>query len=170
MKKLLPFIFPLTSLAIVLFLAFRWYSHRTDRGSITQFAENVAIEELSQEDTISALRGVGDYESVDLKGENGVTGKLRYEIADGKVRFSVTADLENSPGTNYQVWLKDPDSEAIRKAFPLEYMKGGMSGTAAISAETLPFEVLVSKDSVGATAPTEILLKGLVEDRAEAGE
>ncbi|MCL4209005.1 hypothetical protein KJZ63_05260 [Patescibacteria group bacterium] len=170
MKKVLPFIFPLASLAIVLFLAFRWYNNRTDRGSITPFAENVAIEELSDEDTALALRGVGDYESVDLKGENGNTGKLRYEINDGKVRFSVTADLENSPGTNYQVWLKDPNSEAIRKAFPLEYLKGGMSGTAAISAETLPFEVIVSKDSAGATAPSEILLKGLVKDKAEATE
>lgn len=170
MKKVLPFIFPLTSLAIVVFLAFRWYNNRTDRGSITPFAENVAIEELSNEDTAMALRGVGDYESVDLAGENGLTGKLRYEVADGKVRFSVTADLENTSGTNYQVWLKDPNSEAIRKAFPLEYLKGGMSGTAAISAETLPFEVLVSKDSVGATAPSEVLLKGLVEESAQEAE
>lgn len=166
MKKFLPFIFPLTSLAIVMFLAFRWYSNRTDRGSITPFAENVAIEELTTAESASALRGVGDYQSVDLKGENGLTGKLRYEIADGKVRFSVSADLENSAGTNYQVWLKDPNSEAIRKAFPLEYLKGGMSGTAAISAETLPFEVLVSKDSVSATSPSQVLLKGLVEKSA----
>lgn len=163
MKKLLPFLFPLTSLAIVMFLAFRWYSNRTDRGNITPFAENVTIEELTTEETSMALRGVGDFKTIEMVGEGAETGKVRYEINEGKVKFSVTANLENSQDENYQVWLKDPNSEAIRKAFTLEYLKGGLSGTAAISAETLPFEIIVSKDSVESDQPSEVILKGLVE-------
>lgn len=165
MKKLLPFIFPLTSLAIVMFLAFRWYSNRTDRGNITPFAENVALEELTSEESSMALRGVGDFETVEMESEEDSeeTGKVRYEVKDGKVKFSVTANLENSQEENYQVWLKDPNSDAVRKAFTLEYIKGGMSGTAAISSETLPFEVIVSKDSSEAQEPSDVLLKGLVE-------
>ncbi|NCN03791.1 MAG: hypothetical protein GW942_01810, partial [Candidatus Pacebacteria bacterium] len=61
----------------------------------------------------------------------------------------------------------DPNSEAIRRAFTLEYIKGGMSGTAAISSETLPFEIIVSKDSAEANSPSEVILKGLVEDQEE---
>ncbi|NCN87657.1 MAG: hypothetical protein GW941_02045, partial [Candidatus Pacebacteria bacterium] len=58
-------------------------------------------------------------------------------------------------------------SEAIRRAFTLEYIKGGMSGTAAISSETLPFEIIVSKDSAEAIQPSEVILKGLVEVEEE---
>lgn len=170
MKKLLPFLFPLTSLAIVMFLAFRWYSNRTDRGNITPFAENVSIEELTSEDTTKALNGVGDFETVEMTGEGEETGKIRYEVSEDKVKFSVTANVENSQGENYQVWLKDPNSEAIRRAFALEYLKGGMSGTAAISSETLPFEVIVSQDSAEAEQPSKVILQGLVEAEDEAKE
>jgi hypothetical protein len=167
MKKLLPFLFPLTSLAIVMFLAFRWYSNRTDRGNITPFAENVALEELTTEESSMALRGVGDFETIEMDSEGEDTGKVRYELNEGKVKFSVTANLENSQDESYQVWLKDPNSESIRRAFTLEYIKGGMSGTAAISSETLPFEIIVSKDSAASKQPTEIILKGLVESEEE---
>lgn len=169
MKKLLPFLFPLTSLAIVMFLAFRWYSNRTDRGNITPFAENVALEELTSEESTLALGGAGDFETIEMvsEGENEETGKVRYEVSEGKVKFSVTANLENSQDENYQVWLKDPNSEAIRRAFTLEYIKGGMSGTAAISSETLPFEIIVSKDPAEANQPSEVILKGLVKAEEE---
>jgi hypothetical protein len=170
MKKVLPFIFPLASLAIVMFLAFRWYSNRTDRGNITPFAEDVAIEELTTEESTMALGGVGDFETVELASqtEGDQTGTVRYEVNEGKVTFSVTANVENSPEESYQVWLKDPNSEAVRRAFALEYIKGGMSGTAAISSETLPFEILISKDSTDAQVPSEVILKGLIEAEEEA--
>ena len=157
--------FPLTSLAIVMFLAFRWYSSRTDRGNITPFADNVEIESLTPEDSSLALRGIGDFETVEMSPEEETTetGQIRYEIKDGKVRFSVITNAEDSPDRNYQVWLKDPNSEAIRKAFRLEFLKGGMSGTAAIDSETLPFEVIVSRDHIGATEPVEVILRGMIE-------
>lgn len=169
MKKILPFLFPLTSLAIVMFLAFRWYSDRTDRGNITPFAQDVEIEELTSEDSSMALRGVGDFETVEMssEGDSEATGQLRYEIKDGKVRFSVITNVEDSPSNNYQVWLKDPNSEAIRKAFKLEYLKGGMSGTAAIDEKTLPFEVIVSMDGSEATSPSEVILRGLIEEKTQ---
>jgi hypothetical protein len=164
MKKILPFLFPMTSLAIVMFLAFRWYSNRTDRGNITPFAENVEIGELTDLETSQVLRGVGDFETVEMEGLGGETGEIRYELRDGKVRFSVTADVENEVGLVYQAWLKDPDSEAIRKAFNLEYLKGGMSGTASISMETLPFEVLISREGSQAELPGDTILKGLISE------
>lgn len=162
MKKILPFLFPLTSLAIVMFLAFRWYSNRTDRGNITPFAENTVIEELTDLETSQALRGVGDFETVVMKGGGEETGEIRYEIKDGKVKFSVIANVADEPGVVYQVWLKDPNSEAVRKAFNLEYLKGGMSGSASISAKTLPFEVLISKENAETASPENIVLKGLI--------
>lgn len=166
MKRLLPFIFPLTSLLIVIFLAFRWYDNRTDRGSITPFAGDVMIEELSQAEVNSSLRGVGDYKSVALVGEGETKGEVRYEVAEGKVKFSVMTNLPEAAGATYQVWLKDPSSAAVKKAFPLESLKGGMMGTAAIDESALPFEIVVSKDDAGALVPTQVLLKGLL-DQAE---
>lgn len=172
MKKILPFLFPLTSLAIVMFLAFRWYSNRTDRGNITPFAENITIEELTTEDSAMALRGVGDFETVEMSNEDDsvADGQIRYEIKDGKVRFSVITNVEDSPSNSYQVWLKDPNSAAVRRAFQLTYLKGGMSGTAAIDASTLPFEVIVSMDEAGATVPSQVILRGLIEAQEAQSE
>lgn len=163
MKKVLPFVFPVAALLLVAFLAFRWYGQRTDRtGEISQFGEGVEIEELSSSELDSVIKGVGDYKTVELEGGDDVLGGIRYEIADGKVTFSVSASLPELEEGVYQVWLKATDSEATRKAFKLEYAKGGFMGSAAISAETLPFEVLVSREMSEDDIIEDIVLRGVI--------
>lgn len=174
MKKFLPFIFPAAALLVVAFLAFRWYQENTRlTGQMTEFAQGVEIEELTEAERTSVLRGVGDFTTVELEQPEAedeeaptvtANGQIRYDLFEDKVRFSVTAALPDPEEGFYQVWLKDLDSEAVRRAFRLELGKSGYMGSAAISSETLPFEVLVSRESVEVSAPTQVLLKGVIEN------
>lgn len=165
MKKALPFVFPVAALLLVAFLAFRWYGQRTERtGEITEFGEGIAIEELSGSELDSVIKGTGDYKSVTMTGSDEAMGTIRYEIADGKVRFSVNADLPELESGMYQVWLKATDSEAIRKAFVLDQSKAGFMGSASISAETLPFEVVVTRELSDDATPEQEVLKGTISN------
>lgn len=165
MKKLLPFVFPVAALLLVAFLAFRWYGQRTKpTGEITPFGEGVEIEDLSTAEQDKVMKGVGDYKTVTLTGSGEAMGTVRYEVADGKVRFSVSADLPEITAGKYQVWLKATDSEAIRKAFVLEDSKSGFMGSAAISDETLPFEVLVTRELSDDNTPEDVVLRGVVSN------
>jgi hypothetical protein len=185
MKRYLPYIFPAAALLVVMFLTYRWYSHNTTGvGQISEFAEGIEIEELSDEEQTSVSRGVGDIQTIQLQtvtredadktetDENlskidkiaaTATGQVRYEIADGRVRFSVMATLPEQDQGYYQVWLKAVDSDAIRRAFVLELKKSGFMGSAAISADTLPFEVVVSYELGEAATPSNILLTGTIQ-------
>lgn len=166
MKKFLPFALPAVALVIVGFLVWRWYSDRTSRptGEISQFAEGVEIENLSDKAAVTRTGSVADFKTADLKPEPGATaaGQIRYELTDGKVRFTVMATLPDLERGEYQVWLKDPNSAAIRKAFVLLADKGGWMGSAAISAETLPFEVIVSKEDRPDELMEAVVLRGLI--------
>lgn len=166
MKKFLPFALPAVALLIVGFLIWRWYSDQTTRptGEISQFAEGVEIENLSDQASLAPNRGVTDYKTAELRAEDGATaaGQIRYELVDDRVRFTVMATLPELSAGEYQVWLKDPNGEAIRKAFSLIADKGGWMGSAAISAETLPFEVIVSKEERPDNTIETILLRGLI--------
>ncbi len=165
MKKFLPFVFPAIALAIVLFLAVRWYNSRTVRtdGQITEFAEGVRIEDITQAD-INKLRGIANNEKmVELKGADDMTGQVRYEMKDGKIYFSVYANLPELTAGHYQVWLKQVNGEPKRKAFVLEMNKGGYMGSAAISADTLPFEVVVSKEMNNDEIMEVSLLRGVIQ-------
>jgi hypothetical protein len=166
MKKLLPFLFPAVALLIVVFLAFRWYNSRTARpdGKISQFAENQTIESLSQAEMNKFRRPVKDLSTVELTGADNVTGNVRYEVVDGKISFTVNANLPELKEGVYQVWLKEVNGDAKRKAFTLELEKGGYTGSAAISSETLPFEVVISKEMNAKDDLMElILLKGVIQ-------
>ncbi|HCC84294.1 MAG TPA: hypothetical protein DEP87_01285 [Candidatus Pacebacteria bacterium] len=145
MQKFLPYVFPAVVFVIVAVLAFRWYSIRTQRdGKVTPFAETVTVENLSQDDANRILKGVGDLKTAELEGSGEVGGQVRYEIKDGKVRFSVMAEVP-APETNaYQVWIKEVGSEAKKLAFILTAGKGGYIGSASVSETTLPFEVVVT--------------------------
>lgn len=167
MKKYIPFIFPALALAIVVFLGYRWYVSQTvkSNGQITDFAEGVEIEELSTEQVNKLkVNGSKDVPTVNLTGEGEAIGQVRYEMADGKVAFTVNADLpEPKAGERYQVWLKDTDSDDKKKAFVLEVGKGGYVGWAAVSAETLPFQVVVTKETNDDDQMEETLLSGTVQ-------
>jgi hypothetical protein len=163
MKKLLPFVFPAAAFVLVAFLAFRWYGNQIgSAGDIAEFGEGVEIEELTQVERDRVMKGAGDYKTVDLEGADDVMGQVRYEMIDGKVRFSISASLPELESGFYQVWLKAVDSEAIREAFVLNFSKGGYLGSAAISEETLPFEVLVTQELVDDAAPETTVLKGFI--------
>lgn len=164
MKKYYPYIFPVIALLFVVFLAFRWYRTSTQsNGEISPFGEGVEIENLSQEEAQRVLKGVGDFKSVELTGDNDFLGQVRYEIQDEKIRFSVSADLPILEKGEYQVWLKEVNGEAKRKVFVLDYGKAGFIGSAAISAKILPFEIIVSQEMLNDEKLEEILLRGVIQ-------
>jgi hypothetical protein len=166
MKKFLPFVFPGVALILVLFLAVRWYNSRTvrpaDDGKITQFGDGVQIEDLSKSASDKLRSGAKDEKSVELTGADNLKGEVRYDITDGKVNFSVTANLPEIKDGQYQVWLKQVDGEAKRKAFVLTFGKGGYMGSAAISADLLPFQVIVSKETKNDDTMETSLLTGTI--------
>jgi hypothetical protein len=146
MKKYTPYIFPLIVLAIVFFLIFRWYNLRTQRVSNDLFGEGVQIENLTEADLETVLNGIRDVSRVELESEaEGARGEIRYEISDERVRFTVSAALPQTD-EGYQVWLKEADGDRRRLAFGLEEGKGGYLGSAALSADLLPFEVVVTRN------------------------
>ena len=163
MKKYLPFIFPAIAILIVIFLAVRWYNLNTDKkGQVNEFAQGIEVEDIDLQD-IMAKNGAKDLEKVDLNDNEGKSlGSIRYQIENQKVQLSVLASLPELTAGRYQVWFKQVDSDAVKKAFVLSEAKGGFLGSAAISADVLPFEVVVSKELVDDNILEEIVLKGLM--------
>jgi len=163
MKKYTPYIFPLVVLSVVFLLVFRWYSMRTERLDQDLFAEGIEIENLSEAELAESVSGAGDYMSTNLvSADEDSQGTIRYEIKDGKVRFSVIANLPNVDA-NYKVWLKEVDGEAMREVFSLTFGKGGHVGSAAIPSELLPFEIIVSDKDNATDALEENILRGMIE-------
>lgn len=163
MKKYTPYIFPLVVLSVVFLLVFRWYGMRTSRLDQDLFAEGIEIENLSEDELAESINGVGDYDSVELTSESDdAQGVVRYEIKDEKVRFSVMANLPESD-QDYRVWLKEVDGDAIREVFALTPGKGGYVGSAALPAELLPFEVIVSEELDAVDATETSVLRGVIE-------
>lgn len=174
MKKFTPYIFPLIVLAIVFFLVYRWYSMRSQQTAETdQYGEGIEIENLSDADANSVLRGTGNVKTAPLeKGEDGQSeelgaGSIRYEIASGRVRFSVSADLPK-PDTAYTVWVRTQGQDNLTQAFSLEMGKGGYMGTAALSADLLPLEVIVSKATNKSEVLDSVILRGVINNTEEA--
>ena len=120
------------------------------------------MEELSQTERDRVTKGVGDYQSVDLEGSDQQTGQVRYETVDGKILFSVSADLPVVSSGMYQVWLKSPESGQMKPAFVLESTKGGYQGSASISADILPVEIVVTQELVNDQTPETVVMKGLL--------
>lgn len=165
MKKLYPYIFPAVSLLFVFFLLFRWYNLRTQREGMTSLlSDGVKIENLDPKEASSFLKGTRDYKTADLQGEGTNMGEIRYEVQDGKVLFTVSATLPELKSGEYQVWLKETTGEGKRKAVVLEYTKGGYMGSASLNAETLPFEVIVSKEMKKDDSLEETVLKGVIQE------
>lgn len=169
MKKYTPYVFPLIVLGIIFVLVFRWYSLRAERSEYALLGEGVEIENLSQDEMVKSIRGVGDYETVELESadsESTDTGVIRYELRDEKVRFSVMANLPE-PTTEYHVWLRSADGTAMREVFTLVEGKGGYLGSAALPADLLPFEMFVSESSDAKTATENYVLRGSVESEQD---
>lgn len=161
MKKIYPYIFPAVALLFVLFLLFRWYMVRTQReGMVSLLNDEVAIETLGSE-AYQGLTGMGDYQAADLTDEDGrPMGEVRYEVVEDQLHFTVSTALPRLSSGRYQVWLRQAESEAQRKAFVLEYGKAGYTGSASIDAGTLPLEVIVSRETSDDAVPETVLLRG----------
>jgi hypothetical protein len=185
MKKYTPYILPLIVIAVVFILVFRWYNMRNDRMTSSLLEEGVVIENLSEEELQETLDEAGDYETVQLqpvapaaeeeesmsdpettdegdKVELSETGQgvIRYDIQDDRVRFSVIGTFPES-SEPYQAFLRDVDGTVTRHAFTLEERKGGLVGSAAISVDVLPVEVIIARG--GTQEPGEIVLMGKLE-------
>jgi hypothetical protein len=167
MKKIYPYIFPAVALLFVLFLLYRWYNLRTQREGMTSLLEeSVVIEQISSDDAM--MDGAGDYETVELEGEDPANlGKVRYEIVDDRLLFTVSTTLPVLSEGQYQVWLRQPEDDAQRRALTLEYAKGGYMGSASLDASTLPLEVLVSRELTDDNLLEEVLLTGMIEEETE---
>ncbi|MEA2056224.1 MAG: hypothetical protein U9O78_00700 [Patescibacteria group bacterium] len=163
LKKYYPFIFPTIALLLVLFLAFRWYNLRTQRSQEDQ-QNQVQIENLTEEEVEGIVKGTEDVETVDLEGGATASGQIRYDIRGEKALFSVNASLEELDQGLYQVWLRKSGSEKLDKAFVLQYGKGGYMGSASVSVDDLPLEVVVSKEiQTEDKVLEEELLRGMIE-------
>ncbi len=165
MKKFLPFVFPFIAFLIVIFLAVRWYNSKTHRpdGQIPDFASDVKIEDLSQAQVDQMKnQSAKDEKTVEMTGNSDVKGQIRYDIHDGKVFFSVYANLPQLTQGYYQVWLKQVDGDARRKAFQLQFTKSGYVGSAAIASSTLPFEVLVTQQNKENEPTGAVILTGVL--------
>ena len=174
MKKYTPYIFPGLVFLLVFFLVFRWFQLRNNADELN-FSEGIEIENLSQEEQQSVLSGVGDYSTVSLEPEEvqensdemtdePVGGVVRYAIEDGKVRFSV---IVNAVDAQYTVWLRDPDTEELSRAFSLVPGKGGLVGSAALSTDLLPVEVVVSESDDKTKALESVVLRGMIKSMVE---
>ncbi len=168
MKKFLPFLFPLIALVIVFVLVFRWYNTQTanKQGKIPDFAAGTSIDPLSQTDSTRLKKPAKDTLTVDMQGTGNAIGQIRYEIKDGKVQFSVIANLPAPKDGVYQVWLQAVNGESKKKAFTLELDKGGYIGSGSISADTLPFEVVVSLEKNNDDSMETPLLRGVIQKDA----
>lgn len=90
---------------------------------------------------------------------------IRYDITDdNRVRFSVIGTFPES-SESYQVFLRDIDGTVTRHAFTLEDRKGGLVGSAGVSVDVLPVDVIVARG--GTDEPGEVVLEGRIDAPAE---
>jgi len=161
MKKFLPFVFPFIALVIVLFLAIRWYNSKTVHTSdkIANFGDNVKIEQITQSDQQRIKQPAADVKTVQMQGNN-ANGQIRYEINNGKVAFTVNAELPQLKQGLYQVWLQEVNGNTRKKAFTLTFTKGGFEGSAAVGVDVLPVDVVVSQENHNDDNIETVLMKG----------
>lgn len=146
LQDLLPYVFPLIAVIFVGIMFARWYQARTAATPTGLLDPEFAVESLSAEEQNSIIKGATDYDMVTMQGDENAMGEVRYQIADGKLSFTVTANLPESE-EDYAVWLADEAKQTRKRVFNLSYSKAGYVGSAMVSAEVLPVQVVVSKAS-----------------------
>ncbi len=164
MKKYLPFVFPALALLVVMFLAYRWYQSRTaDFTKPPAITEGAQIDELSTQE-LTRLQNTPpkDLTTVKLEGKGDASGEVRYELRDGKVFLSLTANLPMLASLEeYQVWVSkltaDGTLTGAQKAFVLEDGKSGYMGSASLPEDMLPLMISVKKTSPRDIVGEEIL-------------
>ena len=172
MKKYTSYILPAVIILFAFSLIFRWFRGRqlADQ-SLSEYGEGIKIEDLTETELSDVLKGGGDFEELELEQspETSVeqsSGMIRYEIKDDKVKLSVMSSLPKPESSLYQVWLRTLDDSTLQRIFILEENKGGYMGTAAVSAELLPFEIIVSREQQTDSKLEEVILRGSIHDTA----
>ena len=158
MKKFLLIALPILAVIIVAVFGYNWYKQRTaERLSVPEVTAGTEIEELSTSE-LAALenlrRGVGDYQSVKMTGSG--VGEVRYEIKDGKVLFSVNANLPTDQEQIYHLWLKEAQATDFVQSKILEDTKGGLIASSAVAIDKLPIALEIR---VGET----VILRGEIQ-------
>ena len=146
LQNLLPYLLPLIALILVIIMFVRWYQGKTAEAPVSLLDSQLQVESLPNEVQESIIKGSTDYKTLDMQGVDQNTGEVRYQIADGKFNFTVTANLPESK-EDYAVWLADINGEAKKRVFNLVYSKAGYVGSAGVSADVLPVKVVVAKAS-----------------------
>jgi hypothetical protein len=160
-KKIIPYIFPLLALAFVVFMFVRWYSTRVAEQGNGLLSSDLEITDLTQEEEESIIQGTTDFSTVEMMAVGEASGEIRYQLADDKLNFTVTANLPDS-NEAFAVWLKEIEGDAKKKVFTLSYSKAGFIGSASVPAEVLPVEVVVSTESD--LLLEDALLRGVIEE------
>ncbi|MFH2022401.1 MAG: hypothetical protein ABIJ33_03980 [Patescibacteria group bacterium] len=168
MKKYSSYVLPAVIVLFAFSLIFRWAKGRqlADQ-SLSEYGEGIKIEDLTAGELSDVIKGVGDFETVELEQSPEVaetlgTGMIRYEIKDDKVKLSVLANLAKPEASLYQVWLRTLDDSTLQRIFILEENKGGYMGSAAVPAEFLPFEVIVSREQQTDSKLEAVILRGTI--------
>ena len=160
-KKFVPYIFPLLAFAFVVFMFVRWYSSRVAEQGESLLSNDLEISSLTQEEEESIIRGTADFSTVEMMAVGEASGEIRYQLAEDKLNFTVTANLPDS-NEAFAVWLKEIDGDARKKVFTLTYSKAGFIGSASVPTEVLPVEVVVSTESD--LLLEDAILRGIIEE------
>lgn len=146
LQALLPYLFPLIAIIFVVIMFARWYKGKTAEKPVSLLdSQQLQVESLPANVQNDIIKGASDYKMLSMQGATGA-GELRYQIKDGKLTFTVTANLPESK-EDYAVWLMDASGSSKRRVFNLEFGKAGYVGSAVVSADVLPVKVLVVKAS-----------------------
>lgn len=170
LKQYYPFIVPTVSLLLVLFLAYRWYNLRTQRDSDADITQ-VEIESLTPEE-LQIVQGTDDVSTVELESEpeEPAVGQVRYRMEDDRILVTVSADLPELEESYYQVWFA-ADEKQPQLVFRLDLSKAGYLGSASVSKEELPLEVIVTDQSgVGENEVGRQLLRGEIQAEEESNQ
>lgn len=176
MQKISPYIFPLIVTAIVFFLVFRWFESRDQNANSLDYGEGIEIENLSETEASDLLTGAEDLTTTPLQAPETSqdsqfvgSGSIRYEITDERVRFSVLSALPETDQP-YRVWIRTDGEENLTEAFELMENKGGYQGTAAVSTDMLPLEVILSTAENRADVMDQVLLRGIITAPESSGQ
>lgn len=146
MKKYLPFVLPALSVLLVLFFAIRWYQEKTTASLPTpEVSAGAEIEELSVNELASLeqmSQGIGNYQKVMLTGVND-SGEVRFEKKDGKIYFTVTANLAELTADTYRLWLKTAHSQEFVASKTFAFNKAGFVAATVVGADKLPLTLEV---------------------------
>lgn len=163
-KSVLPYVLPILSLALVSFMFFRWYRARTAQTPNDFLnSEDFQVQTLPTQQQEQLVKGTTDFDAVKMEASGTASGEIRYQVTDDSLNFSVTANLPDSP-EDYAVWLRTPGTDARRHIFNLQKEKAGYIGSASVSTQVLPVEIVVTKASD--LMLDDVLLRGTIEATA----